>query len=201
MKIASTLDVLSGGRSYLGLGAGWYRREALGLGIPFPPVAERFARLEETLQIVRQMWAGDVGSYAGRYYQLAEPYNAPQPLAKPHPSIMIGGNGERKTLRLVAQYADACNFLVLEPAEIRDKLAMLRQHCEELGRDYAEIEKTCLNEVNLAPGAMSVGDIITLCRELAGVGIEHVIINMPDAHEIRPLEVFGREIIPEVAGV
>ena len=176
------------------------RREALGLGIPFPPVAERFARLEETLQIVQQMWAGDVQPFTGRYYQLAEPYNAPRPLAQPHPSILIGGNGERKTLRLVAQYADACNFLVLEPAEIQGKLAMLRQHCEELGRDYAEIEKTCLNEVNLAPGAMSVGDIITLCRELAEASIEHVIVNMPDAHELRPLETFGREIIPEVAG-
>jgi hypothetical protein len=113
---------------------------------------------------------------------------------------MIGGNGERKTLRLVAQYADACNFLVLEPAEIRSKLAMLQQHCEEFGRDYGEIEKTCLNEVNLAPGAMSVRDIITLCRELAEAGIEHVIVNMPDAHELRPLETFGREIIPKVAG-
>lgn len=200
VKIASTLDVLSGGRSYLGLGAGWYRREASGLGIPFPPVAERFARLEETLQIARQMWAGDVQPYAGRYYQLAEPHNAPQPLAQPHPTIMVGGNGERKTLRLVAQYADACNFLVLEPEEIRGKLTMLKQRCEDIGRGYGEIEKTCLNEVNLAPGAMSVQDIITLCRELSEAGIEHVIVNMPDAHEIRPLEIFGREIIPEVAG-
>jgi len=199
VKIASTLDVLSGGRTYLGLGAGWYRREAVGLGIPFPPLAERFARLEETLQIVRQMWAGEIKPYAGTYYQLAEPHNAPQPLAQPHPSILIGGNGERKTMRLVAQYADACNLLVLEPEEIRGKLAMLKQHCEEIGRDYGEIEKTCLNEVNLAPGAMSVSDIISLCRELAGTGIEHVIVNMPDAHELRPLEIFGREIIPELA--
>ena len=199
VKMASTLDVLSGGRTYLGLGAGWYRREALGLGIPFPPLAERFAWLEETLQIVHQMWAGEVKPYSGRYYQLAEPHNAPQPLAQPHPSILIGGNGEQKTLRLVAKYADACNLLVLEPEEIRGRLAMLKQHCEEIGRDYGEIEKTCLNEVNLAPGAMSAGDIITLCRDLAGAGIEHVIVNMPDAHELRPLEIFGREIIPEVA--
>ena len=200
VKMASTLDVLSGGRTYLGLGAGWYRREAVGLGIPFPPLQERFARLEETLQIVRQMWAGEIKPYSGTYYQLAEPHNAPQPLAQPHPSILIGGNGERKTMRLVAQYADACNLLVLEPEEIRGKLAMLKQHCEEIGRDYAEIEKTCLNEVNLAPGAMSVSHIISLCRELAGTGIEHVIVNMPDAHELRPLEIFGREIIPEIAG-
>jgi F420-dependent oxidoreductase-like protein len=199
VKTASTLDVLSGGRTYLGLGAGWYRREAVGLGIPFPPLAERFARLEETLQIVRQMWAGEVQPYAGSYYQLAEPHNAPQPLAQPHPSILIGGNGEQKTMRLVAQYADACNLLVLEPEEIRGKLAMLKKRCEEIGRDYAEIEKTCLNEVNLAPGAMIAGDIVSLCRALAGAGIEHVIVNMPDAHELRPLEIFGREIIPEVA--
>ena len=200
VKMISTLDVLSGGRSYLGLGAGWYRKEALGLGIPFPPVAERLARLEETLQIVRQMWAGDVQPFDGRYHHLDEPHNAPQPLVQPHPSILIGGNGEKKTLRLVAQYADACNLLVLEPQEIRGKLAILKQHCEELGRNYGEIEKTCLNEVNLAPGAMSASDIIDLCRELAGAGIEHVIVNMPDAHELRPLETFGREIIPEVAG-
>jgi F420-dependent oxidoreductase-like protein len=199
VKTASTLDVLSDGRTYLGLGAGWYRREAVGLGIPFPPLAERFARLEETLQIVRQMWAGEVQPYAGSYYQLAEPHNAPQPLAQPHPSILIGGNGEQKTMRLVAQYADACNLLVLEPEEIRGKLAMLKKRCEEIGRDYAEIEKTCLNEVNLAPGAMIAGDIVSLCRALAGAGIEHVIVNMPDAHELRPLEIFGREIIPEVA--
>ncbi len=197
--ITILMIVLSGGRTYLGLGAGWYRREALGLGIPFPPLAERFARLEETLQIVRQMWAGEVQPYAGRYYQLTEPYNAPRPLAQLHPSILIGGNGEQKTMRLVAQYADACNFLVLEPEEIRSKLATLKQHCEELGRDYGEIEKTCLNEVNLAPGTMSVNDIINLCRALADAGIEHVIVNMPDAHELRPLEIFGRQIIPEVA--
>lgn len=198
VKIASTLDVLAGGRTYLGLGAGWYRREAVGLGLPFPPLAERFARLEETLQIVRQMWAGEVRPYTGRYYQLVEPHNAPQPLARPYPAILIGGNGEQKTLRLVAQYGDACNLLVLEPEEIRGKLAMLKQHCEEIGRDYTEIEKTCLNEVNLALGAMSVTDVIGLCRELADAGIEQVIINLPDAHELRPLETFGREIIPEV---
>src|SRR5712691_7806896 len=192
VKTASTLDVLSGGRTYFGIGAGWYQREAVGLGVPFPPLHERFARLEETLQLVHQMWAGEAKAYQGTYYQLAEPINAPQPLAQPHPPIMIGGNGERKTLRLVAQYADACNLLVLSPQKIQSKLAVLKQYCEEIGRPYEEIEKTCLDEVHLAPGAMNVNDIVTLCRNLADAGIEHVIVNMPDAHELRSLETFGR---------
>ncbi len=200
IKTVSTLDVLSGGRAYFGIGAAWYEREARGLGVPFPPLRERFERLEETLRIARQMWAGDMTPYNGRHYQLAEPLNSPQPLSKPHPPILIGGMGERKTLRLVAQYADACNLFARAGAdELRRKLDVLKRHCDDVGRPYDEIERTALSTVHLASEGMSVSQVIELCRTLADAGIQHAIFNMPNVHEIAPLETFGREIIPAVA--
>jgi F420-dependent oxidoreductase-like protein len=200
VKTVTTLDVLSGGRAYLGIGAAWNEREARGLGIPFPPVAERFQRLEETLKIAKQMWSGDRGTYSGKYYQLAEALNSPQPLSKPHPPILIGGTGEKQTLRLVAQYADACNlFAGMGIEAVRGKLDVLKRHCDDIGRDYEEIEKTTLETVHLASGHMSAADVIGRCRTLAGVGIQHAIFNMPNVHDIAPLETFGREIIPGVA--
>jgi F420-dependent oxidoreductase-like protein len=144
-KIVATLDVLSGGRAVLGLGAAWYEREHRALGVPYPPLGERFERLEETLQIVRQMWSADDGPYAGQHYRLAGTICSPQPL-RPVP-VMLGGSGEQKTLRLVARYADACNLFAnaeLGPAGIERKLAVLARHCSEVGRDYAEIAKTIL---------------------------------------------------------
>jgi F420-dependent oxidoreductase-like protein len=201
VKMVSALDVLSGGRAYLGIGAAWYEREALGLGLPFPPLAERFERLEETLQIAKRVWSGDRTPFQGKHYQLAEPVNSPQPLSRPHPPILIGGSGERKTLRLVAQYGDACNlFMYAEPDELRDKLDVLKRHCEDVGRPYEEIERTTLGQVHLAPGAMSIADLIATCRLLADVGFQHFIFSMPNVHEITPLEVIGREVIPAVAG-
>jgi len=142
-KTVTTLDVLSGGRAMLGIGAAWYEREHEGLGVPFPSTGERFERLEETLQIVRQMWAGDATPYVGRHFRLAEPVNVPPPVQAP-PPILIGGSGERKTLRLVAQYADACNLFGGSPEEVRHKLDVLRGHCEDAGRDPDEIEKTMI---------------------------------------------------------
>ena len=199
-KTVTTLDVLSGGRAYLGIGAAWNEREANGLGVPFPPIAERFQRLEEALQIIKQMWSDDNGQYNGKYYQLAETLNSPQPLSKPHPPILIGGGGEKKTLRLVAQYADACNlFGQMGLDTLRAKLDILKRHCEEVGRDYAEIEKTTLNSANLAPGAQSAAQIIEQLRAQAALGVQHAIFNMGNVHEIKPLEAFGREIIPAVA--
>jgi len=200
VKTVTTLDVLSGGRAYLGIGAAWNEREATGLGVPFPPVAERFRRLEEALQIAQQMWSDNNGPYHGRYYQLAETLNSPQPLSRPHPPILIGGTGEKKTLRLVAQYADACNlFARMGPATLRAKLDVLKQHCDKVGRDYAAIEKTTLDTVHLAPGQLGAADVIEQCRTLAGMGIQHAIFNMPNVQDITPLEIFGREIIPAVA--
>src|SRR5262249_35501142 len=131
-----------------GLGAAWYEREHLGLGVPFPAVSERFERLEETLQICEQMWSDNDGPYEGRYYQLAETICSPRPLQEPLPPILIGGGGEKKTLRLVAQYADACNLFALGPDAIQHKLEVLRGHCEAEGRDYEAIEKTIVAQAD-----------------------------------------------------
>jgi F420-dependent oxidoreductase-like protein len=200
IKAVTTLDVLSGGRAYLGIGAAWYEQEALGLGIPFPPLGERFEMLEETLQIAHQMWSDNNGPYHGKHFQLAQTINSPQALSKPHPPILIGGGGEKKTLRLVAQYADACNLFSRGGVEpVKAKLDILKQHCDEVGRDYTTIEKTTLGMAYLAPGQMSVADVIAHCRALADIGVQHAIFNMPNVHEITPLETFAREIIPAVA--
>jgi F420-dependent oxidoreductase-like protein len=200
IKSVTTLDVLSGGRAYLGIGAAWNEQEARGLGIPFPPLKERFERLEEILQIARLMWSDEQEPFQGKYYQLERSLNHPQPLSKPHPPVLIGGMGERKTLRLVAQYADACNLFARAGVEtLKAKLEILKKHCEKVGRDCNEIEKTSLVSVHLAPGKTSVSEVIEQCRSLADIGIQHVIFNMPNDFEIKPLEIIGREIIPVVA--
>jgi F420-dependent oxidoreductase-like protein len=200
VKIASTLDVLSGGRAWLGIGAAWFEREHAGLGVPFPPLAERFERLEDTLRIALQMWSGRAQRFEARHFVLAETLDVPAPLSRPHPPILIGGMGERRTLRLVARYADACNlFLHAGREALARKLEVLRRHCDAVGRPYEAIEKTVLGTVRLAPGGTSAADVIRTCRELAEIGIEHAIFNMPDVHELAPLETFGKEIIPAVA--
>ncbi len=200
VKSVSTLDLLSGGRAYMGIGAAWFEREAVGLGFPFPPLKERFERLEETLQIAKLMWSDEVKPYNGKHYHLAEPLNSPQPLTRPYPPILIGGGGEKKTLRLVAQYGDACNlFAFMEQKEVARKLDVLKQHCEDVGRPYDEIERTALGQITLGPGEMSVSDVIETCRGLAGIGIQHFIFSMPNDYEIRPIEQIGREVIPEVS--
>src|SRR5690349_21205062 len=168
VKTVTTLDVLSGGRAYLGIGAAWNEQESRGLGVPFPALKERFERLEETLQIAQRMWSDEVVPYEGKHYQLAEPLNRPQPLTRPHPPILIGGSGEQKTLRLVAQYADACNLFARAGADvIRQKLEVLKRHCEAVGRPYEEIERTALGTVELGPGKMTAADVIAFCRSLA----------------------------------
>ncbi|MBF4461118.1 LLM class F420-dependent oxidoreductase [Rathayibacter sp. VKM Ac-2878] len=141
-KIVTTLDVLSGGRAMLGIGAAWYEREHLGLGVPYPPLKERLERLEETLQICLQMWSDDDGPFEDAHYRLAETLNHPVPIQQPRPPILIGGGGERKTLRLVAQYGDACNLFATSADDVAHKLDVLRRHCDELGRDYGSITKT-----------------------------------------------------------
>jgi F420-dependent oxidoreductase-like protein len=201
LKAATTLDVLSGGRTYFAVGAGWYEREARGLGIAFPSRRERFELLEDLLRAAHHAW-GDEGTrpFAGRHVRMEEPRLVPQPLERPRPRIMIGGGGERRTLRLVAQYADACNILVPDPGESRTKLEVLRRHCEELGRDYAEIEKTALVESELRPGRGSARQVVEQLRQQADEGIEHVIVNMPDVYEPERIETYRREIIPALAG-
>ncbi len=202
VKTATTLDVLSGGRSYFGIGAAWNEREAHGLGVPFPPVKERFERLEETLQIALQMWSGSTAAYHGKHYHLAETLTSPQPLQKPHPPILIGGMGEKKTLKLVARYADACNlFAFTELDVIRHKLDVLRGYCAEIGRDYNTIEKTALWSTQLGPGGSSPQQVIDFCHTMHDAGIQNLILSLKNVSEITPLETFGREIIPAVASL
>jgi F420-dependent oxidoreductase-like protein len=197
VKIATTLDVLSGGRAYLGVGAAWYEREHRGLGVPFPPLAIRFEMLEETLQIAKQMWSGGAAPYRGKHFSLDETLCRPMPLSRPHPPILVAGGGETKTLRLVARYADACN-LYGDLAAVRHKLEVLRRHCDEVGRDFTEIERTTLGTVRLgAPKA----EIVAQFEALAAAGVQQAIFNTPDVSDLSLLEAFGREIIPHVEGL
>jgi F420-dependent oxidoreductase-like protein len=198
VKAVTTLDVLSGGRSYFGIGAAWNEQEAKGLGAPFPPIATRFELLEEALQITKQMWSANDGAYHGKHNRLERTLCSPQPVSRPHPPILVAGGGEKKTLRMVAQYADACN-LYGTAATISGKLAILKRHCDALGRDYASIEKTTLGTADLRPGKMEAAAVVAQCKELAGIGVQHAIFNIPTVHEIQPLEIFAREIIPAVA--
>jgi F420-dependent oxidoreductase-like protein len=200
VKSVSTLDVLSGGRAYLGIGAAWNEQESRGLGVEFPPLKERFERLEEALQIAYQMWSGKAAPYHGKHYHLDLTLNSPQPLSRPHPPILIGGGGEHKTLRLVARYADACNLFARMGVDVlKQKLDVLKRHCEKEGRAYETIEKTALDTVHLAPGEMTAADLIQKCRDLRALGIDHLIINMPNVQDIQPLQIIGREVIPAVS--
>lgn len=201
-KSVTTLDVLSGGRAYLGIGAAWFEREHRGLGVPFPSLGERFERLEETLRIAKQMFSDENGPFDGRHYQLAETLNVPQVVSRPHPPILIGGGGERKTLRLVARYADATNlFYFIGEDELRRKLDVLERHCDDVGRDYGEIEKTVLGAVDLRPGASTTSDVIRTCEGLAKLGFEHAIFSFAEVDTCAPIEAFGREVLPAVQGL
>jgi F420-dependent oxidoreductase-like protein len=171
-KAVTTLDVLSGGRAWLGIGAGWNEEECLGLGLPFPSTAERFERLEETLQICLQMWSDDDGPYRGRHYQLEETLCRPAPVSTPRPRIMIGGSGERKTLRLVAQYADACNIFG-DPEEVAQKLDVLRRHCDDVGRDPSAIEVTAMFRDFSAD--TTAGDLVRGAEEFAAIGVSTLV--------------------------
>ena len=216
VKMVTTLDVLSGGRMYLGIGpGGMVEREIVGYGIPRPPLRERISRLEDTLQIAHHMWSDDRSTFEGRYYRLEEPICSPQPISKPHPPILIGmWKGGPRMLRISAKYADAVNLQFGSPLPefqewmhekyeerrtfIPDTLGKLRRLCEEHGRDYDGIEKTILGTVRIAPDAMTAEDVTGICVELGELGIEQVILNMPNSHEITPIEMIGEEVIPEV---
>jgi F420-dependent oxidoreductase-like protein len=197
-KCVTTLDVLSGGRAWLGIGAAWNADEAHGLGLPFPPTAERFERLEEALQIFLQMWSDDDSPYASKHYRLERTLNAPQPLSRPHPPILIGGGGERKTLRLVAQYAQACNLFA--GPDLQHKLDVLRGHCEAVGRDYDEITKTVMMPLDPGTDGEHVEAILERLRGLAALGVSHAHGRVPNVSAITPLEMFGERIIPVAAG-
>jgi alkanesulfonate monooxygenase SsuD/methylene tetrahydromethanopterin reductase-like flavin-dependent oxidoreductase (luciferase family) len=195
----TTLDVLSGGRAWLGIGAGFYEAEASGLGLPLPPAGERFERLEEALQICLQMWSGSDAPYEGGHYRLARTLNSPQPLTRPHPPILVAGGGEKKTLRLVAKYAHACN--VGATPELEHKLAVLRQHCEDVGRDYDDITKTVITRLDPGPRGERAGEVLEQLAGLAALGVSHVQTQVPGVAEITPLEVFAERIIPAAAAL
>jgi F420-dependent oxidoreductase-like protein len=196
-KTVTTLDVLSGGRAELGLGAAWYEREHKGLGVPFPPVAERFERLDETLQICLQMWSEDNGPFQGKHYQLAETLCSPAPVSSPRPRILIGGSGERKTLRLVAVYADACNIFG-DASTIAHKLDVLRRHCDEVGRDPAQIEVTAL--MNVADFA-DPDTILAEAEALAAVGVQTVMARSTTPEPASWLEEVWGPVIPRLATI
>jgi len=217
VKTVTTLDVLSDGRGMLGIGAGWYELESRGMGVPFPySVKERMGRFEETLKIAHHMWSDDRSSFESKYYRLEEPICSPQPVSRPHPYIMIGGSGEKKTLRYVAKYGDACNLHLGAHPKLRGysersymnyrtrkerlgyKLDVLRRHCEREGRDYDEIDKSVLSPMDVSPGALTTGEVVGMCRELSEMGFNYVVFNMPNDHEITPIEAIGEEVIPEV---
>lgn len=200
-KTVTTLDVLSGGRAWLGIGAAWFDREHRGLGVPYPPVAERFERLEETLQIVRQMWSDNDGPFDSTHYQLVETLNHPQVISHPHPPIMIGGSGEKKTLRLVAQYGDACNLF--SSPELAHKLDVLKGHCDDIGRDYSEIQKTTIIAATLTASGtgatQSPAQVLETLKGQADLGIDHAIFSLANLMEPGVIELIGEQIIPAAA--
>jgi F420-dependent oxidoreductase-like protein len=195
-KIVSTLDVLSGGRAQLGIGASWYEREQRGLGVPFAPTAERFERIEETLQICLQMWSNNNGPYLSKHYQLAETLCVPAPLSRPRPSILIGGGGERKTLRLVARYADACNLPASSPDDVAHKLDVLRAHCDAEGRDYNTIRKTAIYTGTVLDDPVT---FLADAKQYAALGISQIDV-LPDRNPVEYTERLA-EIVPELANL
>ncbi|MCC6602366.1 MAG: TIGR03560 family F420-dependent LLM class oxidoreductase [Anaerolineae bacterium] len=199
LKMVNTLDILSGGRAYLGIGAAWYEDEAKGFGIPYPSTSERFEQLEDNLKLAKALWASDETAFEGKHFSAPAITNNPRPLATPHPRIMIGGMGPNKTLRLVAQYADACNFFEGAGKEkLQNGLDTLKAHCERLGRDYDTIEKTSLGTVHFSEKD-TVDSTLKRIKELSEMGFTHAIFNMPDVYKITPLETFAKEIIPAAA--
>jgi F420-dependent oxidoreductase-like protein len=198
VKSVTTLDVLSGGRAWLGIGAAWNEQESRGLGIPFPPLAERFERLEETLRIAHHMWSADESPFEGAHYRLERPLNSPNALRQPHPPILVGGSGERKTLRLVARYGDACNLFEYGGMEtLRHKLEVLREHCVAERRPYEEIQKTTYGQLI---GTESAEQLLERFGRLAEAGVDLAIVEPPDEWREGSL---GRlaEVVPTVANL
>jgi F420-dependent oxidoreductase-like protein len=206
VKSTTTLDVLSGGRAWLGIGAAWNAEESRALAFPFPPLGVRFELLEETLLIAHGMFEGERGSegaFRGRHYEAERLLNSPQAISRPRIPIMVGGGGERKTLRLVAQYADACNVFG-RPEGIARKYAILDAHCAEVGRDPAEIERSTLQDVRLAIGSgsgESAAEVVERFGDLSDAGAQHVIVDLKAVHEPERLDVFGRDVIPHLAAL
>ena len=197
-KAVTTLDVLSGGRAILGIGAAWNEDESKGLGLLFPPVSERFERLEEAILIMKQMWSGDQGPFDGKHYHLARTLNSPQVLSRPHPPILIGGAGEKKTLKLVARYADACNIAAYSLDETARKLDVLRQHCVNEGRDYDDIEKTAQTRYDLGENGENVNRVIEHLHRVAELGFSQVHGSLLRVSRPGQLDLLAERVIPAV---
>ena len=199
IKAATTLDVLSDGRAWLGLGAGWNEEESLALGFDFPPLGQRFELLEDTLRMAHGMFAGERGSeerFEGQRVTATRLLNSPQSLSPPRIPIMVGGGGEKKTLRLVAQYADACNIFGRDPEFVRAKFTILRDHCEAVGRPYDEIERTALVGVDLS--AQSTGQVVDHFGGLAEAGVQHIIMGVANVDQVDQLDRLAGEVFPQV---
>jgi F420-dependent oxidoreductase-like protein len=208
VKSATTLDVLSGGRAWFGIGAAWNEQESRAWGFPMPALGERFEMLEETLQLAHAAWQGRRGTrvaFEGRHYQASDPLCAPQALSRPHPPILVGGGGERRTLKLVAQYADACNVFGTDPEQLRHKYGVLRRHCETVGRDYADIEKTLLTQVSLTTEgshrSLTPAGLVERLGRAAEAGAQHAIFSLAGVTDLSRLELIGREVIPQLRDV
>jgi F420-dependent oxidoreductase-like protein len=208
LKAATTLDVLSGGRAWFGIGAAWNEQESQALGFPMPPLGERFEMLEETLRIVHLGWQGELGSqgaFDGRHYSASHVMNSPQALTRPHPPILVGGGGERRTLRLVARYADACNVFGTDPDHLAHKFGVLRRHCEDVGRDYDSVEKTLLTTVAISPDgarrSLTPDQLVERLGRTTEVGAQHAIFSIRDVHDLSRIELIGRDVIPQLRGL
>lgn len=220
VKTVTTLDVLSGGRAMLGIGAGWYQREAEGLGVRYPvSLKERVGRFEENILIAKHMWNDNRSPFLGKNYTLKEPLCSPQPISKPHPPILIAGSGEKKTLKFVAKYGDACNFhLGAHPKlkgytkgsyenyltrieRLTHKMKVLKEHCKREDRDYDEIEVTVLCPMEVSENGLTPEEVTEMCVELSRIGVHQVIFNMPNDHEITPIKTIGAEVIPLIKDV
>ncbi len=203
LKAAATLDILAEGRTYLGIGAGWYAEEANGFGIPYPTTSQRFEQLEDTLQMAHTLWSsGEASSFSGTHVTAPKMTNNPPPISTPHPRILVGGMGPRKTLRMVAQYADACNlFDAGGPERQRQALETLRTHCEALGRDYDAIEKTSLGTVHFAIGEDTPAGVIDRLHQYAELGFTHAIFNFQDVYDMQHLQRFAEEVLPAAAAL
>jgi F420-dependent oxidoreductase-like protein len=198
IKQVTALDVLSGGRAMLGIGASWFEREHLAFGIPFPPQAERFERLEEVLQIAHQMWRGDREPYVGKHYRLDEPVNSPAALSRPHPPILVGGGGEQRTLRLVARYADACNLDVDDIHQTQHKLDVLREHCAEIGRPFDDIQRTAIIPIiDLGERGEHANAFVDRLGALSDIGIQAVFGSFADSDLRRAIDIAGRDVVPQ----
>jgi F420-dependent oxidoreductase-like protein len=197
IKAVTALDVVSGGRAYFGVGAAWNEEESQALGFEFPSLKIRFEQLEDTLQLAKQMWNDDDNEFKGKQFMIPRPINHPQAIQKPHPPILIGGVGEKKTLKFVAQYGDACNlFARLGDDELKRKLEILKEHCKDVGRNYDDIEKTVLDQVS--PN-FKAQDVIDSCKKMRELGFTHFIIGIPENTSSDPIKRLAEEVIPKVA--